>query len=264
MFCRNCAEVMLDTDITCPNCGFAAGTGVKYCAQCGSETPAGAVICEICGNPVSSIPMAGQPAAQQPFQQVQQAFQQAAQPFQQAFRQAQPNFQQPQQPFQQQTQQSFQQPFQQASQSFQQPGAQQFRSADPNQAFGQPGSYSQPNTFQQPGAQQFRSADPNQAFGQPGTYSQPNTFQQNATGQYYQNVTYKSKVGAGLLGIFLGCFGVHNFYLGYTSKAVVQLLLTLLSCGTLAIISEIWGLVEGIMILTGSINQDGRGLPLKD
>ena len=235
MFCRNCAEVMLDTDITCPNCGFAAGTGVKYCAQCGSETPAGAVICEICGNPVSSIPMAGQPAAQQPFQQVQQAFQQAAQPFQQAFRQAQPNFQQPQQPFQQPPQQSFQQPFQQASQS-----------------------------FQQPGAQQFRSADPNQAFGQPGTYSQPNTFQQNATGQYYQNVTYKSKVGAGLLGIFLGCFGVHNFYLGYTSKAVVQLLLTLLSCGTLAIISEIWGLVEGIMILTGSINQDGRGLPLKD
>ncbi len=234
MFCRNCAEVMLDTDITCPNCGFAAGTGVKFCAQCGSETPAGAVICEICGNPVSSIPMGGQQAAQQPFQQVQQAFQQAAQPFQQAFRQAQPNFQQPQQPFQQASQ-SFQQPFQQASQS-----------------------------FQQPGAQQFRSADPNQAFGQPGSYAQPNTFQQNSAGQYYQNVTYKSKVGAGLLGIFLGCFGAHNFYLGYTSKAVVQLLLTLLSCGTLAIISEIWGLVEGIMILTGSINQDGKGLPLKD
>ncbi len=53
-------------------------------------------------------------------------------------------------------------------------------------------------------------------------------------------------------------------YLGYTSKGVVQLLMTLLSCGFLGAVSWIWGLVEGIMILTGSINQDGRGLPLKD
>ena len=27
----------------------------------------------------------------------------------------------------------------------------------------------------------------------------------------------KSKMAAGLLGIFLGTFGVHNFYLGYTT-----------------------------------------------
>ena len=37
----------------------------------------------------------------------------------------------------------------------------------------------------------------------------------------------KSKIVAGLLGIFLGAFGVHNFYLGYTSKAVLQLVLTI-------------------------------------
>lgn len=30
----------------------------------------------------------------------------------------------------------------------------------------------------------------------------------------------KSKLVAGLLAIFLGTFGVHNFYLGYTGKAV--------------------------------------------
>ena len=30
----------------------------------------------------------------------------------------------------------------------------------------------------------------------------------------------KSKMTAGLLGIFLGFVGVHNFYLGYTGKAV--------------------------------------------
>lgn len=32
----------------------------------------------------------------------------------------------------------------------------------------------------------------------------------------------KSKLVAGLLAIFLGTFGVHNFYLGYTGKAVTQ------------------------------------------
>ena len=37
----------------------------------------------------------------------------------------------------------------------------------------------------------------------------------------------KSKMTAGLLGIFLGFIGVHNFYLGYTGKAVAQLVLTI-------------------------------------
>ena len=37
----------------------------------------------------------------------------------------------------------------------------------------------------------------------------------------------KSKMAAGLLGIFLGQWGVHNFYLGYTGKAVAQLLLSI-------------------------------------
>ena len=78
------------------------------------------------------------------------------------------------------------------------------------------------------------------------------------------NPNAKSKMAAGLLGILLGGFGVHNFYLGYTGKAIAQLLISLLSCGILAFISGIWGLVEGIMILTGSINTDANGNPLKD
>lgn len=69
----------------------------------------------------------------------------------------------------------------------------------------------------------------------------------------------KSKIAAGLLGIFLGAFGVHNFYLGFTGKAVAQLLITLLTCGFGAAISSIWGLIEGILILTGSINTDADG-----
>lgn len=78
------------------------------------------------------------------------------------------------------------------------------------------------------------------------------------------NPELKSKMCAGLLGIFLGVFGVHNFYLGNTGKAVAQLLITLLSCGFLSPVSGIWGLIEGIMLLTGSINVDGNGMPLRD
>lgn len=77
----------------------------------------------------------------------------------------------------------------------------------------------------------------------------------------------KSKLAAGLLGIFLGGFGVHNFYLGYTQRAVIQLVLGLLgflTCGITSIGAAIWGLVEGIMILTGSIKVDGKGNPLKE
>lgn len=74
----------------------------------------------------------------------------------------------------------------------------------------------------------------------------------------------KSKLAAGLLGILLGSLGVHNFYLGYTGKAVAQLLITLLSCGAGATITGIWGLIEGILILTGSIDKDANNIPLKD
>ena len=70
----------------------------------------------------------------------------------------------------------------------------------------------------------------------------------------------KSKMAAGLLGIFLGAWGIHNFYLGYTGKGVAQLVLTLCTCG----VAGIWGFIEGILILTGSINTDANGNRLAD
>ena len=94
----------------------------------------------------------------------------------------------------------------------------------------------------------------------------------NTNNKVDSNSNAKSKMAAGLLGIFLGQFGVHNFYLGYTGKAVAQLLLTIFGY-ILAIFiigifmvaaAGIWGLVEGIMILSGSINPDANGIPLKD
>lgn len=78
--------------------------------------------------------------------------------------------------------------------------------------------------------------------------------------QQINPLNQKSKIAAGLLGIFLGGFGIHNFYLGYTGKAVGQLVLTICSCG----IGGIWGFIEGILILCGNINTDANGVPLKD
>ena len=72
----------------------------------------------------------------------------------------------------------------------------------------------------------------------------------------------KSKLAAGLLAILIPGWGIHNFYLGYTGKAIAQLVLTLTCIG--AIVSMIWSIVEGIMILTGSIDRDASGIPLKD
>ena len=59
----------------------------------------------------------------------------------------------------------------------------------------------------------------------------------------------KSKMAAGLLGIFLGAWGIHNFYLGFNKKAIIQIVVSLVTCG----IGGIWGFIEGIMILCGKI-----------
>lgn len=71
----------------------------------------------------------------------------------------------------------------------------------------------------------------------------------------------KSKLVAGLLAIFLGTFGVHNFYL----VSIVGILLCCVVVGVFIVMGVgIWGLVEGIMILTGKIDTDGKGNPLAD
>ena len=73
---------------------------------------------------------------------------------------------------------------------------------------------------------------------------------------------------AGILGILLGGFGVHNFYLGNTGKAIAQLLMTVLSLGLLAWASAIWGFIEGVLILVSEPgtqwHQDARGFELRD
>ncbi|MDU0348487.1 TM2 domain-containing protein [Actinomyces sp. MRS3W] len=128
----------------------------------------------------------------------------------------------------------------------------------PYQQQGYPGAGQQPG-YQAPGYQQAGYGAPAAAYPQPyATYDQ------------------KSKVAAGLLGIFFGGLGIHNFYLGQTGKAVGQLCLTL--GGLLLLIffvgffmmlaAQFWGLIEGIIILcsTSGVHPwgvDARGVPLR-
>lgn len=146
-----------------------------------------------------------------------------------------PQYQQPAQPF---TQQQY---------------------AQPNQnAYNQQQPYAQQQYAQQPYGQGPQPAQPYAPYGQP-------------YGQQPYAVSTKSKLAAGLLGIFLGSLGVHNFYLGYTTKAIIQLLLTVLlwwALGLGPLAAAIWSLVEAILILTSRVgspwHRDAQGLELQD
>ncbi|MDV8054505.1 MULTISPECIES: TM2 domain-containing protein [unclassified Rhodococcus (in: high G+C Gram-positive bacteria)] len=69
----------------------------------------------------------------------------------------------------------------------------------------------------------------------------------------------KQKLTAGLLGILLGAFGAGRFYLNQPGIAVAQIAVTWLTCG----IGGIWPLIDGIVMLTGSV-RDQHGRPLRD
>jgi len=56
------------------------------------------------------------------------------------------------------------------------------------------------------------------------------------------------RVIAGVLAILLGSLGVHKFVLGYTKAGIIQLIISFVSCGILAIIP----FIEGIIYLTKS------------
>lgn len=83
----------------------------------------------------------------------------------------------------------------------------------------------------------------------------------------YGSPSSKSRLAAGLFGIFLGTLGIHNFYLGHVGKGVTQLLLTVLSLGFLAPAVYVWGLIEAVLIFTStpdsSWGRDADGRPLR-
>jgi len=56
------------------------------------------------------------------------------------------------------------------------------------------------------------------------------------------------KMMAGILGILIGSLGIHKFILGYTQEGIIQIVITIVTCGMGGII----GLIEGIIYLTKS------------
>jgi TM2 domain-containing membrane protein YozV len=68
----------------------------------------------------------------------------------------------------------------------------------------------------------------------------------------------KSRTTYIVLGIFLGALGIHNFYAGYTSRAVGQLCLTVLTLTYLGVISWIWAIVEVCVV-----DKDSAGVPFQ-
>ena len=110
--------------------------------------------------------------------------------------------------------------------------------------------------FAQPGFEQAAYAAGQQAYGQPG-YSQP------AYGQPVVAGAPKQWIVAVLLAFCLGTLGIHNFYLGYTTKGIIQLVLTISVIGIF--VSGPWVLVELILILmrSGSYGYDAQGQPLQ-
>jgi TM2 domain-containing membrane protein YozV len=71
---------------------------------------------------------------------------------------------------------------------------------------------------------------------------------------FYQPPQPKTRVLFVLLGIFLGVFGVHNFYAGYVKKGTIQLCLTVLTCFYGGLLSWPWAIVE-----VCTINKDAEG-----
>ncbi|MBS6639218.1 MAG: TM2 domain-containing protein [Actinomyces sp.] len=95
-----------------------------------------------------------------------------------------------------------------------------------------------------------------QAYGQPA-YGQP------AYGQPFAAGAPKQWIVAVLLAFFLGTLGIHNFYLGYTTKGIIQLVLTITVIGIF--VSGPWALIDFIMLImrSGSYATDAQGQPLQ-
>lgn len=84
--------------------------------------------------------------------------------------------------------------------------------------------------------------------------------QQRPTYSRTQQMSHRSKITAGILGLLLGGLGVHRFYLGFVGIGFLQLILCFVTCGA----SGIWGFIEGILLLTGSMDMDADGRRLLD
>lgn len=149
-------------------------------------------------------------------------------------------------------------------------GQQPYGQAGAQQGYGQQGYGQQPYgqaAYGQAGGQQsYGPAGAQQGYGQP-------PYAQQAYGQVVPSQVPKNMVVAVLLALFLGTLGIHNFYLGYTQKGVIQLVLTVvgwatswLLVGLVAVFAvAVWVIVDIVQIATrqGQYVTDANGIPLQ-
>ncbi len=83
-----------------------------------------------------------------------------------------------------------------------------------------------------------------------------------APAQYVHAGTYRTPVRnrwiAGALGVLLPGLGVHRFYMGFIGIGIIQIVVTVITFGT---IGPIWGFIEGILCFCG-VMRDVDGRPL--
>ncbi len=80
----------------------------------------------------------------------------------------------------------------------------------------------------------------------------------------YNGKGNNKKILSGLLALFFGGMGVHNFYLGYKETGLIQLGLYLIGYilfWPASLVSSIWALIDAVKIFTGKMcNANGEVL----
>ncbi len=100
----------------------------------------------------------------------------------------------------------------------------------------------------------------------PPGYQQAAPVKQPPKTDYPEGYRIKRKYVAVILAAFLGVFGIHNFYLGDSTKGVIHILVATLGsllAGLGLIASLIWAIVEAVQILTEYTDRDSEGYKIQ-
>jgi len=89
---------------------------------------------------------------------------------------------------------------------------------------------------------------PQPQFAPPAPVPPQNYYAQPYPAAGYGTMPESKRSTAGIFALLLGGIGVHKFYLGYTTEGILQILLTIFTCGLGGIVP----MIEGIMYLTKS------------
>jgi TM2 domain-containing membrane protein YozV len=129
-------------------------------------------------------------------------------------------------------------------------------SPDPTQPYGaqDPGAVPPPPPPAPPSPGFAGYQQPGLPIGAYGVSSQAPYGLHPATGIPFSD---KSKIVAGLLQIFLP-FGIGRFYIGDNTIGVLQLIVTVITCG----IGGLWGIIDGIIMLATD-SKDANGYMLR-